>query len=365
LGAKLASNIGLITVVLVHREILTIQWKKTFVDNTTASVWIVGEKHPPSICDVIICMDTRWHHIPLEMRNAVGTLIIDECHRFCTITHVGCLLAFHPKYIILESASLERDDNMHMMLYAIAGTHGVFRESNKPFTVMKIMTNTKPVREQNRMGETNWTALVHNTLMDPRRNQIILELVKSNLNFKILILTAIKEHATLLYESLQGLDIPSDYLFGTKKGYVDSVVLVGSFAKIGEGFDQANFCPTYSGKPFDLLILAGSIKKYSMLVQNVGRVFRADYPFVMALVDDDEIYKKHWNKARTWYIARNGTITEHNIPIENNKQTISSIQQQWLQNRRFCDAEDQQSRSSMLQNKTVERKPLTLNVISK
>lgn len=44
LGAKLASRSKLLTVILVTREILTIQWKKTFTDNTTAKVWIVGRK---------------------------------------------------------------------------------------------------------------------------------------------------------------------------------------------------------------------------------------------------------------------------------------------------------------------------------
>jgi superfamily II DNA or RNA helicase len=128
LGAKLASRAKLMTVVLVHREILTTQWKKTFEDFTNASVWIVGEKTPPPICDVIICMDTRWDKIPKQMRDSIGFLIIDEAHAFCTPTHVGCLLAFHPKYIVIESATLEREDGMDSMIYAIAGEHGVFRE---------------------------------------------------------------------------------------------------------------------------------------------------------------------------------------------------------------------------------------------
>ena len=34
-------------------------------------------------------------------------LIIDEAHLFCTPTRVAVLLAFHPKYVIIESASLE------------------------------------------------------------------------------------------------------------------------------------------------------------------------------------------------------------------------------------------------------------------
>ncbi|MCJ7636187.1 MAG: hypothetical protein MUO21_01720, partial [Nitrososphaeraceae archaeon] len=51
LGAKLASRAKLLTVILVHRELLTVQWKKTFNDFTNATVWIVGEKHPPAGCD--------------------------------------------------------------------------------------------------------------------------------------------------------------------------------------------------------------------------------------------------------------------------------------------------------------------------
>lgn len=335
LGAKLASRAKLMTVVLVHRDILSTQWKNTFENVTNAKVWIVGEKNPPPICDVIICMDTRWAQIPKYMRDAIGFLIIDEAHAFCTPTHVGCLLAFHPKYILAESASLLRDDGMHSMIYAIAGDHGVFRESNRPFNVMKIITNTKPVRKHNRMGGVNWFSLVEDTLMDTRRNQIILGLVRANLNRKILILTSLRNHATLLYNNLEQMKIPSDYLCGTKRGYIDSTVLVGTISKIGTGFDPATSCPTYAGRPFDLLILACSIKKYSMLVQNIGRVFRADFPTVMHLVDNDDIYKSHWYKARKWYIIHNGIITEHIIEnTEMSTPTTANItieQQNWAQ----------------------------------
>lgn len=337
LGAKLASRAKLMTVVLVHREVLAGQWKKTFQDFTSAQVWIVGEKNPPPLCDVIICMDTRWEQMPVQMRDAIGFLIVDEAHAFCTPTHVSCLLAFHPKYILLESASLERDDGMHAMAYAIAGTHGVYRESSKPFNVMKITTGVTPVRKQNRMGGTDWAALQQDTLMDQRRNQIILGLVTANLNFKILILTSLRDHATLLYNALQYMKIPSDYLCGTKRGYTDSTVLVGTVAKIGTGFDPATACPTYAGRPFDLLILACSMKKYSMLIQNVGRVFRAEFPTVMHLVDNDTIFKGHWSKAQKWYVARGGTITAHDIPNpQQPPSTVTDIttqQQTWAQNK--------------------------------
>lgn len=355
LGAKLASRAKLMTVVLVHREILTLQWKKSFEDFTNAKVWIVGEKNPPPICDVIICMDTRWESLPIQMRDSIGFLIIDEAHAFCTPCHVHCLLAFHPKYILLETASLERDDGMEAMAYAIAGSHGVYRESNNPFNVMKIITNTTPIRKRNRMG-IDWTAMVRDTLMDPRRNQIILNIVAANLDRKILILTSLRDHATLIHDALQQMQIPSDYLCGTKKGYQDSTVLTGTISKIGTGFDPATSCPSYMGRPFDLLLLVCSIKKYAMLVQNIGRVFRSTFPTVMHFVDNDSIYKSHWYKARKWYIARNGIISDHNIE---NKETpvqktvdFQTKQEEWAK---------MKSRQLALQY-MAEGKPLTLSI---
>jgi superfamily II DNA or RNA helicase len=334
LGAKLSSRTGLLTVILVHRELLTVQWKKTFTDFTNASVWIVGESHPPQYCDIIICMDTRWEQIPMEYRLRVGFLIIDEAHAFCTPSHINCLLAF-PKviYTAALTAYLLRDDGMHIMIYAMCGEHGVFRENDLPFNVMKINTNMVPNRKLNRRKKVDWPALEASVANDERRNQIILGFVLNNLNRKILILTSLVEHTNLLYSLIRNAGIKCDYFSGNKKDYVDSTVLVGTKSKIGTGFDPASFCETYDGNPFDLLILACSIKKYSMLVQNVGRCLRANCPTVVHLVDKDTIYTAHWYKARKWYLIHGGTITEHSIPNENLQQrkTINQIQQNWIQ----------------------------------
>lgn len=358
LGAILASRAKLLTCILVHREILTVQWKTTFENNTNALVWIVGERNPPSSCNVIICMDTRWSHIPKEMRDSIGFLIIDEAHAFCTPTHVSCLLAFHPKYILAESASLLRDDKMESMIYAICGQHGVFRESNKPFNVMKIMTNTKPIRRKNRMGGVDYAHLVETTLTDRRRNRIVLDLVAHNTQYKILILTSLRDHATFLHTAIDQMGIPSDYLCGTKRGYVDSTVLVGTTSKIGTGFDPATSCPTYSGRPFDLLILVCSMKKYSMLVQNVGRIFRSEFPTVMHFVDNDDIFKNHWYKARKWYLRHGGIITNHYIENKElptpTSENISSTQLTWAQQKA------QQLSQSRIRSSST---PLTLSII--
>lgn len=61
-----------------------------------------------------------------------------------------------------------------------------------------------------------------------------------------------------------------------------------------------------------------------MLVQTAGRVSRSEFPTVINMVDNDNIYKNHWYKARKWYIARGGLPTEHNT--ENTESpTIANI----------------------------------------
>lgn len=311
LGVKLASRLNLLTAVLVHREILTVQWKRSLEEFSNAKVWVVKDTIVKDY-NVIICMDTRWHLIPKEIRESVGFLIIDEAHAFCTSSHVACLLSFQPKFILVESATLERDDNMHQMIYSIVGYHGVYRNNNKPFSVTRLDTNIKPIRKENYMGIIDWSKLLHSVLFNNVRNKIILDLITSNIEeHNILILTSLVEHAKILYESIKNIGISCDYMYRNKKTYEPCKVLIGTISKIGTGFDQETFCNSKESKKFSLLILASSIKKYSTLVQSVGRVFRVEYPKIIFLVDDDWIFRNHWEKAKKWFLLRGGKIIEN------------------------------------------------------
>lgn len=309
LAAHLVSRLNLLSVILVNREILTTQWYNSFTQNTTAVVWIVGQSNPPPSCDVIICMDTRYYQIDPELRKKIGIMIIDEAHSFCTPGHVGCLLAFEPKYLIIETATLERDDEMHKMVYAMAGTHGVFREVNIEYDVIKIETGLVPVRTNSNHGTVVYDKLVKSCLYNPMRNNLIYNLIIANPMKTFLVLTSLVEHAELVNRELLALGMSSDCLCGTRKTYRDAQVLVGTVSKIGTGFDQKNACADYGGRPFDILIMASSIKKQGILIQSVGRVFRTKYPVVMFLVDNDKTFENHWTCAKRWFVTTGGKIT--------------------------------------------------------
>jgi len=312
IGAYLTSKLKVLSCVICHRDILQSQWEKTFHDFTDVphdKIWIVGvNKVIPEKAEVIIVMDTRVEKIPTDIIKRVGLLIMDEAHCLCTTSRVKPLLSFTPRYAVAMSATLERDDKMESMMYSICGKKVINKTSSKPFIVYKTMTNVAPEVELGANGQLNYGKMVSSLCYNDERNELIKSIVCSNPERKILILTGLVDHAKLLVKEFQGLNERVDFLAGTKKKYNDSRILIGTFSKIGTGFDEKSACADYNGVRIDLLILASSIKKHGLLEQNVGRVFRADFPTVYHLVDNHPVFKRHWGAVKGWYLSRNGEL---------------------------------------------------------
>lgn len=304
LGAYCACLKQLLTVIVIPREPLIASWKSTFATFTNAKVWVVGAEAMPAEFDVIILMDGRLNQIPVEVIDQVGTLIIDEGHMLCTPSRVGVLLGFKPKYIVVETATLERDDDMHVMIQHMIGKHGVFRTNPKPFNVIKVMTDYIP-----RPMKDAYSELVNDISSSLERNMLIVRLTQLLPNEKFMILTARTEQTYFLHELFQKIGESSDYLCGQGKStYNDCRILVATMGKAGVGFDAATVAKNYDGKPIRVVVLAASIKKYGPLEQYVGRSFRHPDPLVYYLVDRHKIIQRHWNLASKWFVLRLGIL---------------------------------------------------------
>lgn len=309
-GAHLAMGLKLLTLVLHPRTVLNKSWATTFADFTNASCWVVGTDPPPDF-QVIICVDGSLSKVPKEILDQVGTLILDEAHMLCTPSRVGTLLSVHPRYIIAETATLEREDEMHAMIYALCGCHNIQRISTKAFDVYPIRTGiVPPMEKQARTGRVDWAKLQEFLMNHEERNQLICELVLNNIERKILILTWRKEHALKLVDLLSSAGVKVDYMVGTKSSYEDSQVLIGTVGKIGTGFDEKTFCETFNGIHIDLLIMTASTRSMTLLYQSYGRAMRSDFPAVFHIVDKCSISQNHWYEARKWYSDHNGKINQ-------------------------------------------------------
>lgn len=298
--------------IMFYREFLARQWKETIEQNTDATTWIVGTPAPKTMPIFTLIMDTKVMQLSEDYRKRIGLLIIDEAHTLCTPIQVERLLAWQPKRIIAETATLERPDGMHRMIYMICGLQGVFRSSTKPFTVIRYNTGIVPECKTNTQGKLDWSSLIRSLATNELANQDIVDFVTENLDKKILILTSLKEHVQILLDKIREKNVRVDFMAGTKKTYSDSQVLIGTISKIGTGFDEKTACADFNGIRISMLLLVTSIKSPTLIEQSIGRIFRSEMPIVIDFVHDHGTLRTHWYQRKRWYVSRQGSIEEVN-----------------------------------------------------
>ena len=316
MGSYLGTATKLIQLVAYEDTGLVDSWIDTYKEFTNASIYEVPlqEKPIPPGTNVILCMTTRIHKIPPAILEQVGTLIIDEAHNMCTRDHFAALLRVNPKFIIAATATLKREDKLHLMIHAMCGPHIIFRKSTKPFYVCKFNTGVSVPIINNKLGDPDYSKIVHQLSCHHQRNMMILNLVKQYPTHKIMIITKRVDHVKYLYECLLKMGESTDYMCEKKSKCNECRVIVGNVDKIGTGFDQKARVIGYDGKRIDLLIIAMSIKGDTPLEQAVGRGLRSDFPYIIHMIDNMKMFDGkdgHWNKYnKKWYESRNGTITE-------------------------------------------------------
>jgi len=310
--------------ILVPQESIVSSWYETFAELTTASIYIVGSKAKYNNESVIICPCHQVDKMSKDMICNVGFLVIDEADCYCTAGHVQTLLATQPYRILALTATYERDDCMESMIDLIVGPSRIVKISSKPFFVLKISTPYTVTDVAKTTRGISYIDLMHKICSLPERLNIILQLVLNNCNEKILILVLHVEFVELIHGALEYLfkeqkknKTVSKY-YGKMDGYYDADVLVGTYKKLGRGFDQKGkckpiICPLtghsqgWDGRRFNLLILGASTLKVEQLA---GRAFRSAIPCIVEIIDDHDNVRKQWAVRYKWFLSRNGIVMD-------------------------------------------------------
>lgn len=312
MGAYLSSSLQKRTLVLSTQSILPKQWEETFSTFTDANVYIYDgnkKKMPPEDSQVVICTSGVLEKMDPEIRSSFGTVILDEVHSFCTRTRICTLLLVEPTYVIAETATFERPDGMEIMVRSVIGYNDIVVPLKKKFNVYKVETGVKPTVKLDWRGKMIWHEYISSLVKDEYRNQIIVSwIIKNSTSRKILILTDRKEMIENITVLLDEKNIEYDYLFGSKKKYRDTNILLGTWGKIGVGFDEKTACEDFSGRRIDLVFLLFTTKQTWLVEQSVGRAFRSEMPAVIDFVDDHKTSKNHYQSRQRWYKSRGGTI---------------------------------------------------------
>jgi len=205
---------------------------------------------------------------------------------------------------------MNRDDGMERMMHVLIGEHKVEDANIKSYDVYKITTKITVGTRKNKIGRLDYSDMLKNIVEHTNRNYLIVTL--ANMLFqqgrKVLLLTSRKTHVNLIQEMCTKYGMKTATMYGNKKTYNDAPILIGTFPKIGTGFDEKSFCPDYGGQRLDSLILCTSIKSKPSLIQFVGRILRADSPIIYDLVDGNGTFTSHWSERLKVYTQSQATI---------------------------------------------------------
>ena len=260
----------------------------------------------------IACIDS-FHQIKSTVLESIGHLVIDEAHMFCTDARIQKLLMVSPLALTVLTATYDRTDGLNKALDLFVGEDRIYRISSKEFYVIQYHTRYIGVSEK----EKNYQDLIKNLAANEERNNEIIQFVLANPQEKIGILCLHVERAKKLADMIDAIYASYGWpnragrLYGTTKKnekYTDSNVIVGTYSKIGVGWDEKESCADWNGKRINMAILADSTKQ---IEQIAGRFFRAEVPIIIEFVDQDNqngMLLKQSKSREKWYVSRNGVV---------------------------------------------------------
>ncbi len=221
-----------------------------------------------------------------EIINSYGMVIMDECHHAASNTSMELLQKINAKYVYGVSATPKRGDSLDKIIYMLLGPlrhrfTALERAKEQGIGHYFVPRYTKVVDTVESKDDINKAYGLIST--SKVRNEMIVGDVKKSIsqNRTPVILTKFKEHAKLLYDALKN---EADHVFllygdNSDKENTDiriklkkipnneSIILIATGQKIGEGFDFPRL---------DVLMLAAPVSFEGRLEQYVGRLNR-DY----------------------------------------------------------------------------------------
>jgi hypothetical protein len=187
------------------------------------------------------------------------------------------------------------------MWHFIGEEQTVVRRLTKKFYILRYncMNN---IRIDTVRGKLDYAGYMRKLHADQRLMNELMEMISLNTeNHKILILVKNIEFVDSIRNEIvrRGIHPTPSTLRGSISVYRDSKILIGTFAKIGTGFDPKS--ESWDGVHFDMLMLVDSTRTTGLLEQLYGRVFRSSLPIVINWVFDNPISRSHFSCHGAWY----------------------------------------------------------------
>ena len=333
MGLKIAQELNLKTLILVHKEFLLNQWVERINQYMPSCRigYIQGKKLDIARKDIVIGMiqtlsDSRKDNaFPADMFAGFGLIIADECHHLAARQFCRSLAKYPIRHTLGLSATPERADGLTRVFKYYLGdivykdaeiqkteeelaiehipdsTVEIYNYRNVDMAYCKEILNFKKKPATTNM-ETNVSVYL------PRTKFILSflpRLIEEGRN--ILILSSRREHINQMEELIKDMAIPDctvgQYVGGMAQDKLDISatmrVILATYTMVSEGFDCKRLNTLIYGTP------------YKNIEQSVGRILREEKKnrrVIPLIIDVFDVFSsfKNWNRARETYYKKKG-----------------------------------------------------------
>ena len=339
LALKIAAELGLKTLIVVHKSFLQNQWYDRIKEFTDAKVGLIRQKKVDvEGKDIVVGMlqSIAMINYDLEIFNDFQLIICDEVHHFASRVFSQALYKIGSKYTLGLSATPNRSDGLTKVLYWYLGNimYKLERAGDKRVFV-KVFNYT--TEDPNYKEKKTWVKgkgmkanppkMITSLQKVSQRNKFIVNILKTVMvqdERKILVLSDRIDHlmdmkklldseiAKLVFtEDIEEGEITTAYYIGKMKEYerVDAVkadIIFATYAMAAEGLD----IPTLN------TLLFATPKKN--VIQCVGRILRKQVkegdvsPLVIDILDHYSVFESQGNKRVQYYSSKKYTIEHYN-----------------------------------------------------
>ncbi|MCG3691659.1 DEAD/DEAH box helicase [Aliarcobacter butzleri] len=273
LGAKIFEIRACTTLIVVNKNMLLNQWIERFVDYfgySKKDIGYLGKGFNKLNGQIDVATMQSLKNDPKIIEN-YSFVIVDECHHIPALTFEQIIKSFKGKYILGLSATPNRKDELQPILFQQLG------EISYEYKKKKTHTNKlQIIRTQFVSQADNYATIINELCIDEDRNNLIVDIIKKNIDRKILLLTDRIEHINVLESLLQKENIDYISVHGSlnKKEQVENMNLVKTKSLIlattsyfGEGIDFPHL---------NTILFATPISYYGRLIQYLGRIGRGN-----------------------------------------------------------------------------------------
>ncbi len=313
LAVNLACKLSFKTLIIVNRLVLMKQWKELIEKVCPSSKLQMVKTNQPfkEDCSFYLINAQNVCKMGEGYFKDIGTLVVDECHLICAQSLFKSMFYVEPRYVIGLSATPHRPDGLDALIALYFGKEKIVKALYRPHTVYMVPTKLKLEYSYTWDGKMDWNSVLQAQAEHPKRNQLILNILRQFKERNFLVLCKRISQGEELVRRLQEQNEHVTDLLGTKKDFDEHArIVVATTQKCGVGF---------SHDKLDALLLASDVEEY--FIQYLGRVFRTPEvePIIFDLVDDLPVLQRHYASRKKVYKTSGGTFKTLDLQLLSNK----------------------------------------------